>query len=383
MKVAERLGNLPPYMFAVLDEKAGEKRGEGIDIISFGIGDPDLPTPEFIVDSLREAAGRKENMGYPSSEGERFFREAIADWYKIRFGVDLDPEKEAIALIGSKEGLANIARGFVNPGDRVLVPDPAYPVYKFGAAILCEGVPVDMPLKEENGFLIDINNLRERGEKAKMMFFGYPNNPTTAVGNDDFFREVAEFGEDYNVILCHDNAYSEITYDYKAPSFLQFYRNGVEFHSCSKTFNMTGFRIGFCVGNAEIIGALKKVKSQVDSGASVFTQQACVTALRSYTSDEKPECVRRTLDIYKGRRDVLVNGLNELGLKCEKPRGTFYVWAKVGGSSIEFASKLLDVGVVVSPGVSFGEYGEGYVRFSFTVPTERIKEALERIGDKL
>jgi LL-diaminopimelate aminotransferase len=380
MRPAEHLEKVPEYMFALLDEKVNEKRKEGIDIITFGVGDPDLPTPDFIVDELC-ASVREGETHYSSSEGEDFFREAVANWYKVRFGVDLDPEREVVALIGSKEGLVDIARAFVNPGDRVIVPDPAYPVYRYGATALCRGVPVEMPLTEDNGFLIDLDSIY-KGEKAKMMFFNYPNNPTGAVADEKFLKEVSEFGKEEGLIVCHDNAYSEITYDHVAPSFLQFSRDGVEFHSCSKTFNMTGFRIGFAVGGEEAISALKRLKSQVDSGPPVFIQRACAAALGSYRSAQKPACVSQVLRTYRERRDLLVRGLNDLGVKCQRPKGTFYVWARVG-NSMEFSSKLLDVGIVVTPGTSFGEHGEGYVRFSLTIPVERIKEALERMEDLL
>jgi len=379
---AERVRRLPPYIFAELEKIINEKRRQGIDLISLSIGDPDLPPPPFVLEALKEESSNPKNHNYSFSQGEPDFRQAVADWYKNRFGVDLDPKDEVIGLIGSKEGIANIARAFVNPGDRVLVPNPAYPVYANGATILSEGIPVSMPLLEENGFKPDLDLVD--GKNVKMMFLNYPNNPTGSVMDKDTLKQVVEFAEENNIIVCYDNAYSEITFDgYKAPSILEVDRGkdvAIEFHSCSKTFSMTGDRIGFAVGNSQIINGLLKVKSQIDSGPPVYTQKVAVKALKSYINGEPPEYVKKTAKVYAERRDELVDGLRALGLRCTKPLATFYVWMKCGGSSMEFTSKLLEAGVVTTPGIGFGEYGEGYVRFSVTQPKEKIKEACERIA---
>ncbi|MCS7119608.1 MAG: LL-diaminopimelate aminotransferase [Nitrososphaerota archaeon] len=382
VELANRVRKIPPYLFAELEKIINEKKRQGVDLISLSIGDPDIPPPPFVLESLREESSNPKNHNYSFSQGEPEFRQAVARWYKERFGVDLDPANEVIALIGSKEGLANLARAFVNPGDRVLVPNPSYPVYANGATILCDGIPIQMPLLEENGFKPDFDALDV--DNAKMMYLNYPNNPTAAVMREDDLRRAVEFAKENNIILCYDNAYSEITFDgFKAPSILQIDDAkdvAVEMHSCSKTFCMTGDRIGFAVGCKDIIDGLVKVKSQIDSGPPVYIQKVASKALAEYKNGEPPEYVRKTAEIYAERRDTLVKNLRRLGLRCEKPLATFYVWAKCGTSSIEFASKLLEVGVVVTPGRGFGEYGEGYIRFSVTQPKERIEEACERMA---
>lgn len=382
---ADRLKRLPPYIFAELEKIITEKRRKGVDLISLSIGDPDIPPPPLVLETLKEESSNPKNHNYSFSQGEPEFKEAVAEWYKGRFGVDLDPKTEVIALIGSKEGIANIARAFVNPGEKVLVPNPAYPVYANGATILSEGVPVPMSLLEENEFKPDLESVDAQG--AKMMFLNYPNNPTGSVMNKEELAQVVDFAKENNIIVCYDNAYSEITFDgYRSPSILEIPEGkevAIEFHSCSKTFSMTGDRIGFAVGNSQIIGALLKVKAQVDSGPPSYIQKVAVKALRSYVNGNPPEYVKRTAQTYGERRDELVKGLRRLGFKCNKPLATFYVWVKCGGSSMEFAQKLLDAGVVATPGIGFGEYGEGYVRFSVTQPKEKIKEACERIEKAL
>lgn len=384
-QLAERVKRLPPYLFAELEKIINEKRKQGVDLISLSIGDPDLPPPPFVLEALREESSNPRNHNYSFSQGEPYFREAVAEWYKRRFRVDLDPRREVIALIGSKEGIANFARAFVNPGDKVLVPDPAYPVYANGSTLLSDGIPVTMPLLEEMDFKPDLNSLKLDG--VKMMFLNYPNNPTGSVMAKDDLKAVVDIAREKNLILCYDNAYSEITFDgYKAPSILEVdgaMEVAVEFHSCSKTFNMTGDRIGFAVGNSELIEGLVKVKSQIDSGPPVYVQKAAARALQSYVNVEPPEYVKWMNKVYAERRDVLLKGLREVGLSAKKPLATFYVWAKCGGSSIEFASKLLEVGVIAAPGVGFGKCGEGYIRFSITQPKERIEEACERIKKAL
>lgn len=379
--IAERVKRLPPYLFAELERIINEKRREGVDIISLSIGDPDLPPPPFVLEALREESSNPKNHNYSFSQGEPYFREAVSEWYKGRFGVSLDPRREVIALIGSKEGLANFARAFINPGDKVLVPDPAYPVYLNGGTLLNDGVPVTMPLLEENDFKPDLDSLNLDG--VKVMFLNYPNNPTGSVMTRDDLKAIVDLAREKNIIICYDNAYSEIAFDgYRAPSILEVdgaMDVAVEFHSCSKTFNMTGDRIGFAAGNSELIDGLVKVKSQVDSGPPVYTQKVAARALRSYVNGEPPEYVRWVNRVYAERRDILLRGLREAGLEAKKPLATFYVWAKCGGSSMKFATRLLEVGVVVAPGIGFGNYGEGYVRISVTQPKERIEEACERI----
>ncbi|MEM1506782.1 MAG: LL-diaminopimelate aminotransferase [Candidatus Bathyarchaeia archaeon] len=380
-QLAERVKKLPPYLFAELEKIINEKRQQGVDLISLSIGDPDLPPPPFVLEALKEESSNPKNHNYSFSQGEPYFREAVAEWYKKRFGVDLDPRREVIALIGSKEGIANFSRAFVNPGDRVLVPDPAYPVYANGSTLLSDGVPVLMPLLEENDFKPDVESLDLSG--IKMIFLNYPNNPTASVVTKDYLKAIIDLAREKNVIVCYDNAYSEITFDgYRAPSILEVEGAidvAIEFHSCSKTFNMTGDRIGFAVGNNELIDGLVKVKSQIDSGPPVYIQKVAAKALQSYVNGEPPEYLRWVNRVYAERRDVLLKGLKAAGLEAKKPLATFYVWARCGGSSMEFASKLLDAGVIVTPGVGFGKYGEGYIRFSITQPKERIKEACERM----
>ena len=383
IELAERVKKLPPYIFAELEKIIAEKRKQGIDLISLSIGDPDLPPPPFILEELKRESSDPKNHNYSLSQGEPDFKQAVAEWYKKRFKVELDPQSEVIALIGSKEGIANVTRAFVNPGDRVLVPNPAYPVYASGGTLLSEGIPVPMPLLEENGFKPDLEAISER--KARMIFLNYPNNPTSEVMDKSFLREVVEFADENDIIVCYDNAYSEVTFDgYKAPSILEIQGAkdvAVEFNSCSKTFNMTGDRIAFAVGNSQVISGLIKVKSQIDSGPPVYSQKVAAKALSTYTDDgEPPEYVRNVNRTYAERRDFLVDGLNSLGFKCGKPLATFYVWLKCGGDSMKFASRLLDAGVVVTPGIGFGRFGEGYVRFSITQPKERIVEAVERLS---
>jgi LL-diaminopimelate aminotransferase len=380
VEFADRVKRLPPYLFAEIEKLIKEKKAQGVDLISLSIGDPDLPPPPFIIASLKEEVANLKNHNYSFSQGEPDFRQAVADWYKKRFHVDLDQE-EVVALLGSKEGIANIARAFINSGDRVLVPDPSYPVYANGSAILNDGVPVSMPLLEENSFKPSLEAINP--EKAKMMFLNYPNNPTSATVDKTFLKQVVEFARENNIILCYDNAYSEINFDgYKAPSILEVdgaMDVAVEFHSCSKTFNMTGDRIGFAVGNKQLTSGLAKVKSQIDSGPPVYIQKVAAKALASYSSDKQPDFLKTTNRIYAERRDVLVGRLCSMGFKCDKPKATFYVWLNCKYNSMEFATKLLSVGVAVTPGIGFGKHGEKYVRFSLTQPKERIEEACKRM----
>jgi LL-diaminopimelate aminotransferase len=380
-ELSRKVKALPPYLFAELEKIVKQKRQEGADLISLSIGDPDLPPPKVVVDALKEEVAKPENHGYSFSEGEYEFRLAVSRWYKRRFNVDLDPDREVVVLIGSKEGLCNIARAFLNEGDRVLLPDPAYPVYANGCTILNGGVPVYFPLREENGFLPNFEGVPVKG--AKMMFVNYPNNPTGAVISLKELKEIVDFAIENKIILCYDNAYSEISFgNYRAPSVLQIDEAreiAVEFHSCSKTFSMTGSRIGFAVGNEKLIAGLKKVKSQVDSGPPKYVQLAAAKALEMYAEENPPSFVREACQTYYRRIKILVEELNSMGLRCQMPKATFYVWAECGADSINFVKKMLAVDVVATPGVGFGSQGEGYVRFSATCPEERIKEACERL----
>ena len=377
---AERIKRLPPYLFAEIEKIIKEKNAHGIDLISLSIGDPDLPPPPFIIKALQEEVANLKNHNYSFSQGEPDFREAVAGWYKKRFNVDLQQD-QVIALLGSKEGIANIARAFINPGDRVLVPDPAYPVYTNGSTTLCDGTAMPLPLLEGKGFTPDFQAVNAKN--AKMMFLNYPNNPTAAAVDKKFLKEAVDFAKENNIILCYDNAYSEITYDgYRAPSILEVdgaMDVAVEFHSLSKTFNMTGDRIAFAVGNKQLVTGLTKVKSQIDSGPPVYIQKVAVKALQRYKNNEPPDFLKKNNQVYRERRDVLIERLCSLGFKCDKPKATFYLWLNCNFDSMDFTSRLLNVGVVVAPGVGFGECGENHVRFALTQPKEKIEEACDRI----
>jgi len=378
---AERIKRLHPYLFAEIEKNQKEKQEHGVDLISLSIGDPDLPPPQFVVDALAKETANTKNHNYSFSQGEPDFRQAVVEWYKKRFNVDI-VQDQVVALLGSKEGIANIARAFINPGDHVLSPDPAYPVYANGSTILCDGHTMALPLLEENGFRPDFEAIDAR--RIKMMFINYPNNPTAAVIDQKDLTEAVDFAKKNNIILCYDNAYSEITYDgYRAPSILEIdgaLDVAVEFHSLSKTFNMTGDRIGFAVGNRHLVTGLTKVKAQIDSGPPVYTQKVAVKALGSYSGRDPPEFLRANNLILQERRDLLVDTLTKLGYPCEKPKATFYVWVNCKSDSMKFTTKLLDAGVAVAPGIGFGKYGEGYVRMTFTQPKERIVEACKRIA---
>lgn len=375
---ADRLKNLPPYLFAEIEEKVAKKIAQGVNIIDFGIGDPDLPTPRPLVEEVKRQLDDPANHRYPSSQGEADTRRAIAEWYGKRFGVELNPDREIAILLGSKEGLANVARAFVNPGEKVLCPDPAYPVYSQGAATLCDAVPVKFPLYEDDSFLPDLDG--DLPQDARMMYLNYPNNPTGAVASRASLQRALRWCNDTGTILCYDNAYSEMTFDdYIAPSVLEFGRHAIEFGSLSKTFNMTGYRIGYAVGDASLVAGLKKVKSQIDSGTPKFIQKAVSVALGAYTGPTRPKMVQDSVDVYQRRRDIMVKGLRDLGFDVKMPKGTFYLFFNVGANSLEFANKMLDVGVVVTPGTGFGQNGEGFVRMALTQPESRIEEALERM----
>ncbi|HEY3274783.1 MAG TPA: LL-diaminopimelate aminotransferase [Methanocella sp.] len=378
---AKRITALPPYLFAEVDRAKQQKIKEGVDVVDLGVGDPDTPTPDYVIESLCKAVHKPETHQYPSYSGSNVFRDAAAQWCAERFGVKLDPATEVITLIGSKEGIAHIPLAFVNPGDYTLCPNPGYPVYSIGTT-LADGIPYDMPLREENGFRPDLSAVpKDIVKKAKMLFINYPNNPTAATADKKYLREAVDFGRDNNIVVVSDNAYSEIAYDgYKSPSILEIpgaIDCCVEFHSLSKTSNMTGWRIGFIAGNRDIVAGLGKVKMNVDSGAFLAVQLAGIEALQR-SKDFLPGLNK----MYQARRDALCAGLKSLGLKVTPPKATFYVWAPIPEkyTSIGYAKYLLDsAGIVGTPGVGFGKYGEGYIRFSLTSPIERIQIAVERM----
>lgn len=379
--LSTRIKALPPYLFAELDRKKEEVRARGVDIIDLGVGDPDRPTPKHIVDRMKRETAVPANHQYPSYEGLLAFRSAAANWYRRRFGVSLDPSSEVVTLIGSKEGIAHFPLAFVNPGDGVLVPDPGYPVYHI-ATMFAGGRSHFLPLLRENGFLPDLDAVpRSVLAKAKILFLNYPNNPTSAVADRKFYRRVLGFAEENDLIVAHDAAYTEIYFDAERPmSILELpgaKKRCIEFHSLSKTYNMTGWRIGFAVGNPELVAGIGKVKSNVDSGVFQAVQGAGIEALAS--SDEVTGAIRRT---YQERRDILVPGLRALGLDPVEPRATFYVWIPVPKkyTSASFCSHLLEeAGIVTTPGNGFGKSGEGYIRIALTKEKGRIREALSRM----
>jgi len=381
IEVATRIKTLPPYLFAAIDKMKQAAIAKGVDIINLGIGDPDLPTPAPIIESLALAAKNPKHHQYPSYEGMLSFRTAVADWYKRRFKVTLNPTDEVLTLIGSKEGIGHIHLALVDPGDIVLVPSPGYPVYPVGTSF-CGGVSHLMPLTKANGFLPDLNAIpKDVARKAKLMWLNSPNNPTSVVMTKDYFKRVVEFAQENQVIVCHDAAYSEIYYDGKPPvSFMEIDGAkdvGVEFHSLSKTYNMTGWRIGFVVGNKDVLAALGKVKSQLDSGVFEAVQAAGITALG--LDDSVTDGLRT---IYQERRDTLVPGLKSLGLEVDPPPAAFYIWVTVpkGYTSASFTAHLLEkTGIVTTPGNGFGAPGEGYIRMTVCTSKERLAEAVERI----
>jgi LL-diaminopimelate aminotransferase len=378
---AKRLTLLPPYLFAKLDETKRKLREKGEELIDLGVGDPDIPTPAPIINRLIQASKNPCNHRYPSYEGLLPFREEVSRWYFKRFGVSLDPEKEVLTLIGSKEGISHICLGLLNPGDVALVPEPAYPVYQAGV-IFAGAEPYYLSLTSEKRFLPSLKDIDPGvASRAKIMWINYPNNPTGATVEVNFFREVVEFAHRFNILIGHDLAYSELSYDgYRAPSLLQVEgakEIGVEFHSLSKSFSMTGWRIGFAVGSREIIATLREVKTNIDSGVFQAVQEAGIEALRLGES-----LISEIRKIYSRRREIMVEGLKRLGWEVTPPRATFYLWIKVPGegSSLDFANLLLHrCKVVVTPGVGFGPSGEGYLRIALTVNEEKLKEALHRL----
>ncbi|MBX7112298.1 MAG: LL-diaminopimelate aminotransferase [Dehalococcoidia bacterium] len=383
MKLARRVEQLPPYLFARISELIAAKRAAGVDVISFGIGDPDLPTPDYILDSLKRAAEVPVNHRYPETEGLPEFRQAVARWYERRHHVALDPEREVVSLIGSKEGIGHLPLCLVDPGDVVLMTDPGYPVYEIGT-MFCGGESVKVPLREEDGWLPRLDDIpADVADRARIIWLNYPNNPTGAVADRAFFEEAVAWAKTHDVVIAHDLAYSEVTYDgYVAPSILEV--DGardvaIEFNSLSKSFNMTGWRIGMAVGNATLVDALRRVKSNLDSGVPQAVQQMAITAL-----DGPSEAITSHNDIYRRRRDRVVEVLRQLGLRVEPPKASLYVWARLPEgehSSADYAGRLIDAtGVVVTPGVSYGPAGEGYIRISLTLADDRVEEGLRRLS---
>lgn len=381
IEVATRIKTLPPYLFAAIDKMKQAAIARGVDIINLGIGDPDLPTPAPIIESLAQAAKNPKHHQYPSYEGMLSFRKAVADWYQRRFGVKLDAADEVLTLIGSKEGIGHIHLAFVDPGDVVLVPSPGYPVYPVGTSF-CGGVSHLMPLTKANGFLPDLNAIpKEVARKAKLMWLNSPNNPTSVVMTKEYFTRVVAFAQEHQIIVCHDAAYSEIYYDGQRPaSFMEVdgaKAVGVEFHSLSKTYNMTGWRLGFAVGHKEVLAGLGKVKSNLDSGVFEAVQAAGITALG--LDDAVTNTIRNT---YQERRDTLIPGLKQLALEVDAPPAAFYVWVAVpkGYTSASFTAHLLEkAGIVTTPGNGFGAPGEGYIRMTVCTSKDRLAEAVERI----
>jgi len=379
--LSEKLKKLPPYLFARIDEMKAETLSKGVDLIDLSIGDPDIPTPSHIVEAMKRAVEKPEHHRYPSYAGMLSFREAVSRWYKRRFGVDLDPSAEVLSLIGSKEGIGHLPIAFIDPGDIVLYTSPGYPVYPIGA-LFAGGEGYELPLYEQNGFFPDLDAIPpDVLKRARLIYLNYPNNPTSAVATEEFFGELVEFALKHNIIVCHDAAYTELYFDGEKPiSFMEIdgARDvGIEIHSLSKTYNMTGWRVGFAVGNREVIAALGKVKSNLDSGIFQAVQEAAITAL------ETEETVLDELrQIYQERRDVLYDGLVSLGIKSTRPKATFYLWARVpeGFDSMSFTAHLLDrAGILTTPGNGFGTPGEGYIRFALTDTVERTGEAVERM----
>ena len=382
MKLAKRVQDLPPYLFVGISKAIAKKKEQGIDVISFGIGDPDIPTPKKVLDRLKKASDVPAHHRYPESEGLPEFRKAVADFYKSRFGVDLDYNNEIINLIGAKEGIAHAPLCFIDPGDKALVPNPAYPVYEIGT-MFAGGETVYVDLLEKNNFLIDFTSIDTKlAKEAKMLWINYPNNPTGAIAHLDFFNEAVVFCKEFDIALMHDACYTEVTYDdYVAPSLLQIPEAkdiSIEFHSLSKTANMTGWRVGTAAGNPDLINALMRVKSNIDSGLSQAIQEMGIEAL-SLSKD----WINANNEIYKKRRDKVVATLKEIGLDANAPKATLYIWTKIpnGYTSASFTEKLLEeVNVVVTPGSGYGTAGEGYIRLSLTIPDEQIDEGLKRLS---
>ncbi|HEY51447.1 MAG TPA: LL-diaminopimelate aminotransferase [Dehalococcoidia bacterium] len=383
MRLAKRVEKLPPYLFVEISRKIAEKKARGEEVISFAIGDPDIPTPKHVIDRLCEAARDPANHRYPESDSLPQLRRAVAQWYERRFGLSFDPNKEVLPLIGSKEGIGHIAFCFIGSGDIALVPDPGYPVYSV-SALLADGEPYYLPLREENNWLPDLDAIpKDVLEKARLLWINYPNNPTAAVADLEFFNRAVHFAKQHDLVVCHDGPYTEVAYDgYQPVSFMQAdgaMDIGVEFHSLSKSYNMTGWRIGMAVGNATMINALMRLKSNLDSGIPQAIQYAAIEALNG-----PQDCIHEHNAIYERRRNLIIEVLNDIGLKAEPPKASLYIWAKVpeGYNSMDFTADLLDqVGVAVTPGVGYGKSGEGYVRLSLTIPDAALVKGLSRLAN--
>ena len=378
---SKRLQDLPPYLFIEIDRKKRQALAEGRDIINLGVGDPDKPTPDFIVEAMRKATGEPANHRYPFDEGVPAFRQQAGKFMQSRFGVSVEPEQELITTIGSKDGISHLPLAVVNPGQVVLVPQPGYPVY-WASSLFAGAEPYVMPLLEENGYLPDLKAIPEGiAQRAALMFLNYPNNPTAALADRDFYEEVIAFAKRYGILVASDAAYCESYFETKPLSMLEVDRDKevtIEFHSLSKTFNMTGWRLGFATGNAQAIAALARLKGNMDSGQFNAIQWAGVEALVNWDCPE----VQAIRDMYRQRRDTLVDGLTEIGWQVNRPQATFYVWINCpkGIGSMELVAKLLDeADLVTIPGNGFGPAGEGYIRAALTVDVERIAEAIDRI----
>ncbi len=382
VQLSQRLEKIPPYLFAEIDRKIAEAKEKGVDIISLGIGDPDKPTIQSVVDEMHKAIDNPKNHDYPPYDGTKEFKDAVAKWFNNRFGVELN-NSEILANIGSKEAIAHVFFAFVDEGDYTLVPDPGYPVYK-NATIFAGGNPYPMPLLEENNFLPDFEKIPEDiAKKAKLMFLNYPNNPTGAVCDLEFLKKAVDFCKKYDILLCYDQAYCEMTYDgYIAPSVLQIdgaKEIALEFYSHSKSYNMTGWRVGFVCGSEKYLKALGTIKNNIDSGTFKAIQQAAAKAFEA-----PQEQIDKLNNMYKQRRDIMQEGLKELGWNIKSSKATFYLWLKCpeGFSSEEFATVLLEkAGIVVPPGNGYGKYGEGYFRIALTKDAEILKKALQRMKD--
>lgn len=378
MAYSNRMQNLPPYLFADLEKKASELKAKGVDLIDLGIADPDLLPPTFLKEALIKHLDDPDAHKYPSSQGDPKVRETVARWFEGRFGVSLDPANEICIVIGAKEGLSNLSRAFVNPGDEVGAPDPGYPVYGGSASVLNDAIPRYLPLEPERGFLPDL----EQAVGTRMLFLNYPNNPTGTVPPESFYHDVAEFAQDHpETLVVWDAAYSELAFDgYKPPSILNYTRNAVEVHSLSKMMNVTGYRIGFAVGDAIAIKGLVSVKSQLDSGAPVFIQRAMADALERYSGKVPPSECAASHSEYGKRKAAMEEGLRDVpGIHDVYPsRATFFIWARVD-DDISFVEKAMEKGVILTPGRGFGASGKGFIRAAVTSPMDRIHEAIERL----
>jgi alanine-synthesizing transaminase len=383
-----RMRRLPPYVFAQVNALKMERRRAGEDVIDLGMGNPDLPTPKHIVDKLIEAARKPHNHRYSASRGITKLRHAISDWYKRRYEVDIDPESEAVVTIGAKEGLSHLVLALIGPGDAVLAPNPTYPIHPY-SVIIAGGDLRSVPIGPDRNFLEDLEvAIKQTWPRPKMLIISFPHNPTTAVVDLDFFRKIVDFAKEHQLLVIHDLAYADLTFDgYRAPSFLQAPGAkdvGVEFFSMSKSYSMAGWRVGFCVGNAEVVGALTRLKSYLDYGIYQPIQIAAIIALNGDQS-----CVADIVNVYKKRRDVLVDGLNRVGWVIEKPKGTMFVWARIpeqfrSMGSVGFSKYLIEAGkVAVSPGLGFGEYGDEFVRFALVENEMRTRQAIRGIRKAL